>query len=269
MGKELREVIDIQEQQAAAQNRGRGNQSRLRYLQTLRSMINFGEQEGHIEAQLSVEAGIVIPQSPKKEQTPVVDLRKQTYEILSQMREPTPEEKTALEAHGQVFLLIQSKTYAQVVAEDPAHFWRDELNFANGRPVLKDYAMPIAAEVGLNPSELAEPGSFDQSQQVQLEMAEVRSKALQQEFPDARVIMLPVTGYAQADQAYKGKTGKLLFRNFFARGLDMLSEAGAANAGRDDPSERFHVGGWGAQGGYSLVALVPAVVFVGNQGLVS
>ena len=199
---------------------------------------------------------------PTRETAPVIDLRKQTYEILSQLREPTSEEKAALEARGQVFLPLKSKTYAQVVAEDPAHYWEDELNYANGKPALRDYALPQTAEVGLNPGELAAPDSFSRSKRVQLEMAEERSRALQKEFPDARVIMLPATGYAQWDHAYKEKTGDVVFKNYFARCLDQLSETHSAGAGRHGPSGQFYVLDWDARDGDPRVALVPAVVFV-------
>ncbi len=262
MSKEVREIIAFQEQQAAAQNRGKGNQKRLSFLQTLRSMIDYGEKAGHLDAQLPVEAAIVLPQLPTREQAPVVDLIQQTYEILTQLREPTPEEKATLEVRGQVFLPLKSKTYAQVVAEDPDHFWKDELNYANGKPALRDYALPQAAEVGLNPSELAAPGSFSKSKEVQLEMAQACSLELQKEFSDARVVMLPVTGYAQWDHAYKEKNGDVAFKSYFARGLDQLSVALSAHAGRGGPSGQFGVNGWFARGGGPNIALVPAVVFV-------
>lgn len=198
-----------------------------------------------------------------KETTPTVDLRQQTYEILSQLREPTPEEKKALKRRGLVFLPVGSKTYTQVVSETPDYFLKDELKYANSFKALREYAMPVAAEVGLKPAELALPNSFRLSQQAQLEMIEALSQALQTEFPDARAIMLPVTGYAQADQAYREKTGgEVLFKKYFARGLDMLSETFAAGAGRHDPSERFNVRDWDAHHGASRVGAVPAVVFV-------
>ena len=198
----------------------------------------------------------------RREQAPFVDLIQQTYEILTQLREPTPGEKKALEDRGQVFLPLESKTYAQVVAADQAHYWPDELNYANGKPALRDYSLPVAAEVGLNPGELVVPDSFSKSKQVQLEMAEERSQALQAEFPDARVIMLPSTGYAQADHAYKEKTGEVLLKNYFARALDQLSEAHSADAGRGGPAKGFNVCDWDAQHGTPNLGLVPAVVFV-------
>lgn len=205
----------------------------------------------------------------RTEKTTTVDLRLQTYEILSMVREPSAEEKEALKGRGIVFLPADTRTYAQVVAGDPAHFWKDELTYANGKPALRDYALLVATQVGLNPTELAIPGSFDQPTNAQLEIIKARSQALQQEFPDARLIMLPVTAYAQADQAYKQVTGEVLFKNYFARGLDMLSGVDSALAGRGGPSEQFCVDEWDAACGSGLVGAVPAVVFVKNQELVS
>lgn len=210
------------------------------------------------------------PQTESRiEQLPVVDLRLQTYELLSMVREPSTEEQEALKARGIVFLPADTRTYAQVVAGDPGHFWKDELKYANERSVLKGYKLPVATTFGVSPTELAISGSFGQPMQAQLEMIEARSQALQQEFPDARAIMLPVTAYAQADHAYKETTGEVLFPNFFARGLDMLSEVYAASAGRLDPSRQFGVHGWERGFGYDSVGAVPAVVFVKNQELAS
>ena len=54
-------------------------------------------------------------------------------------------------------------------------------------------------------------------------MIEEQSQELQKEFPDARLVMLPSTIYAQADKAYKEKTGEVFFKNIFARALDQTS----------------------------------------------
>jgi hypothetical protein len=212
-----------------------------------------------------VPATIQTPQATER-QSPRVDLRSQTYELLSQVREPSSEEKEALQKIGIKFFHVASKSYAQVVAENPAYFWDKELEYANARPELKDYALPMAVEVGLRrPSELALLGSFGKSRETQLEMINAYSQELQLQFPNIRAIMLPSTGYAQADEAYKAETGEVLFRNYFARALDNLSGVDSAHAGRDDPSYRFFVGGWDRGSGLGSVGAVPAVVFVGNK----
>lgn len=205
-----------------------------------------------------------LPQTVKAEVAPKKDLRQQTYELLPQVRGSSVEEKRALEERGIILLPVAVKSYTQVVTEDPEHFWDKELEYANTRPELKDYALPVTVEVGLKPSELALPGSFGKSRKAQLEMIEKYSQKLQLQFPDARAIMLPSTGYAQADKAYKAKTGEVLFRNYFARTLDNLSGVSAAHAGRHDPSRHFRVFGWFAGLGAGDVGAVPAVVFIGK-----
>ncbi len=96
-------------------------------------------------------------------------------------------------------------------------------------------------------------------------MIDEHSQTLQAEFPDVRAVMLPVTGYAQADRAYKEITGKVLFRNHFARALDMVSEVFAARVGRDDPGHPLDARGWDARHGYRRIGGVPALVFLGNK----
>lgn len=197
------------------------------------------------------------------EKTPTIDLRKQTYELLRLVREPSVDEKEALKGRGIKFLHVASRSYAQVVAEDPEYFWDKELEYANARPELRDYALPVAVEVGLrHPSELALPGSFDKSRKTQLQMIEEYSQKLQLQFPNIRAIMLPSTGYAQADRAYQAETGEVLFRNYFARALDNLSGGFAVLAGRNGRSRRFHVVGWDADRGIGNIGAVPAVVFL-------
>ena len=190
-------------------------------------------------------------------------LQQQTYELLSQGREPSRDEKDALRERGIVFLPIATKSYAKVVAEDPAHFWDKELEFANTK--LREYASPVAVEVGLRPSELALPGSFGKSRETQLTMIEDYSQELQKQFPNIRAIMLPSTGYAQADRAYKAQTGEVLFRNYFARVLDDNLFGGAGAAGRNGPSSQFLIIEWLTDSGRGGVGAVPAVVFVGNK----
>lgn len=212
-----------------------------------------------------VPATIQTLQATEK-QSPKVDLRQQTYDLLHLVREPSTDEKKALKEIGIKFLHVASKSYAQVVAEDPAHFWDRELEYANARPELRDYALPVAVTVGLRrPSELALPESFNKSRETQLKMIEEYSQELQVQFPNIRAIMLPSTGYAQADKAYKAETGEVLFRNYFARALDNLSGVSAAFAGRLAPSYQFYVSEWDADHGSGYVGAVPAVVFVGNK----
>lgn len=201
-------------------------------------------------------------ETTQRTEAPKVDLLSQTYDLLHLVREPSAEEKEALRGRGIVFLPLRRLSYAQVVAEDPSHFWDKELDYANGRPALRDYTLPVEVSAGFNPTSLVLPNSFNRFRQVQLEVIGAYSQSLQTEFPDARAIMLPSTGYAQADRAYKLETGEVLFRNYFARALDNLSEVHAAYAGRSDPSRQFHVVDWHAGKGHDCVGAVPAVVFI-------
>lgn len=201
----------------------------------------------------------------KEPKAPSVDLREQTYHLLSQVREPSTDEKEALKGRGIVFLPVASKSYAQVVSEDPAWFWDKELKYANARAELRDYVLPVAVEIGLRlPSKLSLPNSYTKSRKTHLEMIDAYSQELQAEFPDARAIMLPSTGYAQADRAYKAVWGSELFWDEFTFALDNLYGVFEAAAGRHVPSDKFRVGGWFRRG-HPLVGAVPAVVFIGNK----
>lgn len=198
----------------------------------------------------------------KPEATPKIDLRQQTYDLLPLVREPSTEEKAALEQRGLVFLPVQAKSYVQVVAEDPDYFWPNELQYAKERAELRDFTPPVM-EVALNVTQLALPDSFNKSRAVQLMMIERYSQEkIEKDFPGAKAIMLPVTAYAQADRAYKQRTREVLFRTYFARGLDNISEVNAASAGRDAPDYQFDVRYWNADLGLDPVGAIPAVVFI-------
>lgn len=201
-------------------------------------------------------------QKASQESTPKVDLRQQTYELLSLVREPTEEEKEALGKRGIVFLPAQTKSLPQVVSEDQDYFWSGELEYVNRRTELRDYVSPVPLQVGLNFENPAIPGSFNKSKRIQLEMIEEQSQELQKEFPDARLVMLPSTIYSQADKAYKEKTGRVFFTNFFARALDQTSEVYSADVGRGRPTHRLNVLECFAEFGHGRIGAVPAVVFV-------
>lgn len=202
---------------------------------------------------------------PTREKAPTIDLRQQTYDLLSQVREPSVDEKEALKGKGIVFLPIAVKSYAQVVDEDPGHFLERELTIAMSRQSLRDYMPPVAMSFGLNPETLALPDSFNKSQADQLQMIDDYSQTLQAEFPDARAVMLPVTAYVQADRAHKETTGEVLFSSYFARALDMVSEVEVAFVGRFDPSHGLLAFYCNAHDGAPILGAVPAVVFVGNK----
>ena len=55
----------------------------------------------------------------QRKAAPKVDLRQQTYDLLHLVRQPTEQEKEVLGRRGIVFLPLETKSYAQVVEEDP------------------------------------------------------------------------------------------------------------------------------------------------------
>ncbi len=205
-------------------------------------------------------AGVV---DPRLEAASRVDLRQQAYDLLLQVRKPSPAEKKALlEKKGLVFLPVQEISLSQLIAENQDYFWSGDLEYINSKTQLRDYSLP-AIEVALNPTELALPDSFDKSRSTQLAMIEGYSKKqVETEFPDAKAIMLPAVGYAQADKVYKETTGEVLFKTFFARVLDNTSGVGATGVGRVHPDGRLLVHVWRAGDGNGSVGAVPAVVFL-------
>lgn len=200
----------------------------------------------------------------KESQAPKIDLRLQTLEFLAAntFREPTPQEKEILAPRDyDIFLHTEAKTLYAVVDENRDHFWSGELDYINARPNLRDY-VPPALTVALRSKELFLKNSFSESQGVQLQMHEVESQALQKQLPDVRNIMLPASTDAQLDRSFLEKTGKVLFRDRFARALDEISEVSVANVGRDDPADRLSVSGWDRDRGSDDVGVLSAVVFI-------
>ncbi len=196
------------------------------------------------------------------EASPRVDLRQQTYELLKKVRHPSDAEKEASEKKGLVFLPLASKALPQVVEKDPDCFWSDDSDYVNSRKELRDFVIPEMV-VALNPNQLALPDSFNKSRATQLEMIDTYSKdEIEKEFPDAKAVMLPAVGYAQADIVYKQIAGKVLFRDFFARALDDTSRVNAAFVGRNYPDGKLSVAGWYAGFGIDDIGAVPAVVFI-------
>lgn len=185
------------------------------------------------------------------------DFRRQTYNLLHLVRQPSKQEEEALEGIGIIFLLLETKSLEN-------HSWWGRLNYVIAKMQFRDHALPVAVKAGFNPTRLALPNSFGKSRLVQLQMIEHYSQQLQLKCPYARAVMLPSTGYAQADRAYKAGVGGVLFRNYFTRTLDNVSWY-AGYAGRDDPSGQFKVYGWPGKYGDPIVGAVPAIVFVGKR----
>jgi len=200
----------------------------------------------------------------RPEFTSEVDLWGGTYDLLTKIRKPSDAEKKALEKiiKGIVFLPLASKTLPQAIEEDRAYFWTGNLDYSKSREESIRYLLP-QIEVALNPAQLALPDSFYKSLSAQLKMIDKYSKEqIERELPDAKAIMLPAVGYAQADKVYRNKTGEVLFRDLFARALDYTSKARAAFVGRYRPENQLSVRGWVADRGGIRVMAVPAIVFI-------
>lgn len=230
------------------------------------------EERALFVAQIRVAelAAKVLERTPQKSQTvkeetaPKRDLRQETLDLLAgnTFREPTPQERKILAPRGyDIFLSTEPKTLYAVVDENKDHFRIGELDYVNARPDLRDY-VPPALTVALRSKELFLKDSFSKPQPVQLEMTERESQTVQGLLPDARAIMLPASTDAQLDLAYLKETGRVLFRDRFARALDQISGVFAALAGRFDPDSRFCVNDWFEGLGYDFVGALSSVVFI-------
>lgn len=188
-----------------------------------------------------------------------VDLIQNTQKLLSRVREPSSEEREVLRF---IFLPTQAKSLSVVVDENPGHFSNYVRDFVNSEPYLRDY-IPPEMMVGIRPRELVIPGSFGKSQAEQLMMIKKRSKALQGKSPDARMLMLPTSTYAQLDILFQEITGKKLFwvGDFFVRCLDQ-TRFGTADIGRLTPDGPLYVGDWDPRYGIpNSLCAIAAVVF--------
>lgn len=197
--------------------------------------------------------------------------RERTYELLTIVREPLPEERKGLEAKGFVFLSVEAKTLAQVVSERPSHFWNGELDYINGRsyPDLREYT-PLAMSVAYNPDQLFVPDSCSNSQERQLRTTEKYSREeIETQFPDAKALVLPATVSAQADIAYFDRTGKALLGNRCAGALDKSVGSFVVLVSRNLPGRQLDVFDWYA--GYSRggVGVPLALVFLNRSKTVT
>lgn len=185
------------------------------------------------------------------------DLRTATYELLSQLREPLPEEREALK--GYLYFPISAKSLAQVMADDRAYF-----EYVYPLERLRSYTLPGDFVVAVNPQMLRLPNSNNSSQAKQLRMTgEYSKKSIEPLAPHAKAIMLPATALAQMDIAYqKGHQGEKLFLDFWVCALDEAVSPRVALVGRGHPVDRLHVDGWYADDGFPRVWALPAVVFV-------
>ncbi|KKQ95310.1 MAG: hypothetical protein A3C27_02085 [Candidatus Levybacteria bacterium RIFCSPHIGHO2_02_FULL_39_36] len=191
----------------------------------------------------------------------------QQYDLLPWIRVPSLEEKGALKKRGIIFLPAGTQSLDQMTSEDPGYFKSNTPKYLIVRPLLMEYVLPAPIWVGLNPEQPAIPCSFNKSQKEQLGIIQDLSWNLQQEFPDARAVILPAVALALIDRAYFEQTGQPLFKNFYARALDQVSGLSAAHVGRDDhPDARLNVHEWATGLGFANIAAALTIVFIQKQG---
>lgn len=160
------------------------------------------------------------------------DLVAATFELLERVGEPTLEEQEALTRKGFIFLPVAAKSLSQVYDDNQEYF-----GFVNSSQSLKSYAPPQTFEIALKPNALRIPKSNNCSQEKQLQMiGEYSQREIEQEIPNAKAIMLPATGYAQADIEFqKRNNGQKLFADYWVRALDTTIDPYVADVGRDLP----------------------------------
>lgn len=186
------------------------------------------------------------------------DLVQETFDLLGNLREPTAEEKEILENNGFVFFTVEAKSLEQVNQDS-----RQYIDYLHPSEKLRAYTSPQEFVVAIKPSELRLAESNNSSQGKQLKMiTEYSQNKLEKLVPSAKAVMLPATGYAQADIEFqRTKDGQKLFPDFWARALDATVDSFVAHVGRGHPGYGLRVGGWSRAYGFHRVWAVPAVVF--------
>ena len=187
------------------------------------------------------------------------DLRKETFDLLAIIREPTAEERQEIEKRDGVFLPVEAKSLETVYSENSEYF-----RYVNPSESLRSYTPPQAFEVAIFPNKLKIPRSNNKSQENQLRLTEDYSKEqIEPEFPEAKAIMLPATGLVQIDIGYqKRNNGKVLIPDFWVRALDTTVDSYVARVGRFHPDYGLGVHYWDAGHGDPHVWALPAVVFL-------
>jgi len=234
-----------------------GNAKGAEYLRSQHTSFRLAKEAGLIKNELPVEnlptAQKVEPEAPKR------NLRKETFELLGKLREPTQEEAEALRSEGRILFKIEPVSLGEFYN---AH--REYFDYVNSSRTLLDYVPPQAFTVAINQENVRIPGSNNSSQKSQLEQTEKHSKTdIEPRYPSGRAIMLPATAIAQADINYQIENGgKKLIPDYLLRALDTTVVPRVANVGRYRPDDGLDVDGWGRVDG-SLYLWVPsAVVFV-------
>lgn len=206
---------------------------------------------------------IPLPQTKPSERSvkTQLNLREETYELLANLKEPTPEEREAFRKQGFVFLPIGPKSLGQFYEEEAGYF-----GYVNSSDALRKYKPSQFFEIAVNPKKLRIPRSNDSSQEKQLRLTKEHSqKEIEPISAAARAVMLPATAIAQADIEYqKQNNGKVLIPNFWVRALDTTVGPYVAYVGRNHPADPLSVHDWRRFGGLPNIWALSAVVFVKN-----
>lgn len=194
-------------------------------------------------------------------QTPAVqpelsEERRRTHQLLSLVREPTGEEKAALEKIGLTLFEIYPKSLECLGRENKDHF--DHINSSES---LRTYTPP-SFFVAINPIEPFVLASFKKPQTEQLVMVGNRSSELQKKIPDVREVLLPASALVQLDMACFKEKGHRLFKDSFALASDKVSDSSSVVVGRFRPESRLLVSVWNVQWDYEDVGVLRAVVFI-------
>lgn len=209
------------------------------------------------------EIGRIDPYSKSEIPQPKVDLIKETYGILSIVREPTPEEQEAYGKRGFVLLRTASIELEKVFPENPNIYSKFKRT-----PLVSELRLyvPPKMTIAIEPNHLFIDGSFDKGKTDQLKITEEASRIHGEKFPSSKKIMLPASVLAQADKAYQKITGKVLFTNRFARCLDHAGwSLYSANVGRYTPDDELRISDSDETWGNSSIGVLSAVVFVKDR----
>ncbi len=199
----------------------------------------------------------------RKAVVPEKNLRQESYDLLYRVRKPSIEEQIEFASRGFIFLRIEPKTLPEVIQEDPSYFRRDQLNYVNAIPSLRDFALPNSMLVAIDPTRVFVMGSFDEDRPLQLVMTQNHSRGLIEAInPYARSVMLPASGLSQLDKACKAKTGNELLMRQFGRVLDNTSDDYPVSIGRDRPGNPLRVVWRHSADGIPRAGAVSAVVFI-------
>lgn len=218
----------------------------------LASVVKTLKKQGRLPNRLPEQTKAESAEKPR-------DLVQETFNLLGNLREPIAEEREVFEQKGYVFITIEAKPLGEVLDENEEYF-----GFVDPSKNLSSYTPPQTFGVAINPNKLRIERSNNSSQAQQLRMIEEHlQKEIKSIVPDAKAIMLPATGYAQADiQFQKENDGKKLLPDFYARALDTTVGSNVADVGRPDPDDQLDVYDWGADDGADYVWAVPALVFL-------